>query len=93
MNNSSNANCDSDERVDLPSGCFECLDEWVVFRGFSLCALLGNMSWQYATSMNCMIFGVVAIMGASFWYGRLVHIVCFGLSLAKHVQGVVGHVH
>ena len=76
MNSSSNANCDSDERVDLPSGCYECLDEWVVFCGFSLYALFRNLSWQYVNSMNCMIFGVVGIMGISFWCGRLVRIEC-----------------
>ena len=31
MNDSSNANCDSDEGVDLPSRCYKCLYEWVVF--------------------------------------------------------------
>ena len=34
MNSSSDTCCDGDERVDLPSSCYECLYEWVIFGGF-----------------------------------------------------------
>ena len=37
MKGPSNAGCDSDERVDLPPNDSECLDEWIVFRGFHFC--------------------------------------------------------
>ena len=63
MNISSNAGYDSDERVDLPSNCYECLDGWVVFRGFFMCALFGNLSWQYVNSINYTAFDVFGIRG------------------------------
>jgi hypothetical protein len=37
VNSPFNTGCDSDERVDLPPNGSECLDEWIVFRGFYLC--------------------------------------------------------
>jgi hypothetical protein len=30
---------------------------------FSLCAVFGNMSWQYVKLMNCMTFGGVGVRG------------------------------
>ena len=93
MNNSSNANSDSDERVDLPSDCSKYLNEWVVFRGFLSCALFENLSRQYVNSMNCMIFGAVDIVGGwlSVWVPNMHNM--SSMSLAKYVQSVAGHVH
>ena len=34
MNSPSNICCDSDERVDLPTSCSECVYEWIVYSGF-----------------------------------------------------------
>ena len=51
------------------------------FAVFSLCAVFGNMLWQYVNSMKCMTFGGPPNMHSM-----------SSLSLAKHVHGVVGHV-
>ena len=64
MNSSFNANCDNDERVDLPSTVLSVWMSGLYLAVFSMCALFGSLSWQYVNSMNCMTFGVVGIRGA-----------------------------
>ena len=64
------------------------------FAVFSLCAVFGNMSWQYVNSMNYMTFDEVDVRGGG-WLSMgapSTHSI-FGLSLAKNMHGVVGHVH
>ena len=60
----------------VPSLCMSGL----YFMVISLCAVFGNLSWQYVNSMNCMTFGGVGVRGegrgVGFLWGRLVRIVC-----------------
>ena len=55
--------------------------------------LFGNLSWQYVNLMNLMMFGTVGIMEGLLSVGAPSTHNMSGLSLAKHVHGVVGHVH
>jgi hypothetical protein len=89
VNSPSNAGCDSDERVDLPPNGSECLDEWIVFLAVFIyvCVI-----WESITAI-CECNELY-----DNWWGWLLvgaprtHSM-YDMSLAKHVHGVVGHIH
>jgi hypothetical protein len=61
----------------------------------SLCVVIGNLSWQYANSMNCMT--CVAVRGKGGGGCVFVGAPCmhsmYGRSFARHVHVLLGHVH
>jgi hypothetical protein len=56
---------------------------------FSICILFGNLSRQYVISMNCMRFVEVGVREGWMSMGAPS---MSGLSLARHVHVIVGHV-
>ena len=48
MDSSSNAGCDSDERVYLPTCCSKCLYEWIVYSGLFI---VGGV-WKFVTTIG-----------------------------------------
>ena len=55
---------------------------------FSLIAWVGNLSWQYVNSMNCMVFDGVEFSGGRLSLGAPIIHRMSGLRQAMHVHGV-----
>ena len=93
VNSPSYTCCDGNERVDLPAGSCECVYEWVVFSGFFTACILREFVMAVGDSINYMVCDGVGLRGGQLSVGAPNMHSMFGLSLAKHVHGVVGHVH
>jgi hypothetical protein len=60
---------------------------------FCVRACLGNLSWQYVNSMNCIVSNCEGSKGIVVWFGAPSIQRIYGLNLAWHWQLVCGHVH
>ena len=56
-------------------------------------ACLGNLSWQYVNSMNCILCVGVGVKGVGDWLGACSKFSVYGRSWARHWQFVCGHVY
>ena len=60
---------------------------------FCLRACSGNLSWQYANSMNCTVWLGDGTMGVGVWLGAPNINKMFGLSFGRQWHGGFAHVH
>ena len=93
MNSPSNAICDVMRGFTCQLVVMSVWISGLYFAIVLMCAVFGNLSWQYMNSMNCMTFGEVGVRGRWLLVGAPSTHSMYGLSMATHVHGVMGHVH